>query len=516
MSDDEEDLDGSILHITYSIFLPFWPMIQDGPNPITSFSSLTLALLQRAFMSMQSSDLKWCIEYFHHLRDLSLEAFGIKRDGITASLMRALILQVRLGSADITTKIKEIVALCHELLSLDDLETHSTDAIEAFANLFHTHYTLELARPPLDELIQCLRAANTRLPDSHHVPLAISMCLLLRFNATRSNDDYNDAITTLDRIIATHSSADDPSLRASASDAAALAATFARNRFICFGRPDHLEEAIFRERAYLSTLSLNHPHRHASVRDLTILEGTRFDEFGVINSDAERRVCGPPIRPSFSDLAAFFVDSNLNFTEADRGRHQEAIRSIRFNIDKADIDEVEIKEAMEYCRLLLASLHPADDLAHDTTLIFGCLLFRAAECTNDTERLNSSITTFRDLLNIPSAHRLHFNAIQGVILSLFLRTRLLGDMKDVDEMMQLSSVAVSDPCPKVPERFEVAFMWTITARLFGHPSLTAALESAFSLMRDSLSFAPTLEIQHFRLVAMRITYEQLPLNYALI
>src|SRR5579863_7042471 len=52
------------------------------------------------------------------------------------------------------------------------------------------------------------------------------------------------------------------------------------------------------------------------------------------------------------------------------------------------------------------------------------------------------------------------------------------------------------------------------ARLFRHPSLTAALESAFSLMQDSLSFAPTLEIQHFRLVAMRTEYEQLPLNYA--
>src|SRR5579863_10050319 len=52
------------------------------------------------------------------------------------------------------------------------------------------------------------------------------------------------------------------------------------------------------------------------------------------------------------------------------------------------------------------------------------------------------------------------------------------------------------------------------ARLFRHPSLTVALESAFSLMQDSLSFAPTLEIQHFRLIAMRIAYEQLPLNYA--
>jgi hypothetical protein len=33
-------------------------------------------------------------------------------------------------------------------------------------------------------------------------------------------------------------------------------------------------------------------------------------------------------------------------------------------------------------------------------------------------------------------------------------------------------------------------------------------------MHESLEFAPTLEIQHFRLVTMRDEYEKLPLDYA--
>jgi CHAT domain-containing protein len=146
--------------------------------------------------------------------------------------------------------------------------------------------------------------------------------------------------------------------------------------------------------------------------------------------------------------------------------------------------------------------------------MLGHLSYRAAKCTNDTEHLNNSITTFRDLLNMPSAYRMHFVAVRGLTLALLLRVHLLKEMKDADEIMQLFAVAVSNPYTKVPSRFEVACQWASLARLLRHPSVSAAYESAFSLMQDSLAFAPTLEIQHFRLVAMRGAYEQLPLNYA--
>lgn len=86
-----------------------------------------------------------------------------------------------------------------------------------------------MLRVPLDEPIQCLHAANTHIHDSYEVSLALSVCLLMHFNTTRSNDDYNDAITTLDRIIMTHSSADDLDLCVRASDAAFVAVLFAHN-----------------------------------------------------------------------------------------------------------------------------------------------------------------------------------------------------------------------------------------------------------------------------------------------
>jgi len=487
-------------------------MTEDTPSLISTFFYLTKTLLRRTFISRQPSDLERCMAYLHYLWVLPLKAFGVKHDKVTAWLMRALVLQVRLGSVDIMTNIKEMIALCQELLTLDDLERHSTAAIRAFANLLYTHHTFEMLRLPLDELIQCLRVANTRIHDSYDVSMALSVCLLIRFNATRSTDDYNDAITTLDRIIATHSSADDLGRRERASDAAFVAALFARNRYIYFGRPDHLEEAIFRQRASLTTLALEDPHRHTSVGNLTALERIRFQDFGVVNPDAERRSRDPEVvdHPSFSNLAASLVNSNhIDILGADRDQHHKAMWSIPYEIDEADVEE-----AIAYSRLLLASLDPADELAHRTAFVFGHLSYRAAECTNDTEHLNKSITTFRDLLNMPSAHRMHFDAIRGLTLALFLRVRLLKETKDADEMMQLFAVAVSNPYAKVPARFSCAFAWARAARLLAHPSITAACENAFSLMQDSLAFAPTLEIQHFRLVAMRDAYEQLPLNYA--
>jgi hypothetical protein len=101
---------------------------------------------------------------------------------------------------------------------------------------------------PLQQLIECLHEANACLPDFHDVhdiPYALSACLFWRSNANRLNDDYDDAISILDRIITSHSSADDPDLHSRATPAAGLAATLAYGCFILYKKPDYLEEAIF-------------------------------------------------------------------------------------------------------------------------------------------------------------------------------------------------------------------------------------------------------------------------------
>ncbi|KAI0255289.1 CHAT domain-containing protein [Lactifluus subvellereus] len=80
--------------------------------------------------------------------------------------------------------------------------------------------------------------------------------------------------------------------------------------------------------------------------------------------------------------------------------------------------------------------------------------------------------------------------------------------------MQLFPTTVNVKHARIPERFQFACHWASLAQNSNHPTTQIAYESAISLMRDSLTFAPTLEVQHFRLIAMRESYEKLPLDYA--
>ena len=100
MSHDERDLDKSILQFTQAIFQPFHPVTKHGLNHIVAFFSLTEVILHRTLISRLpvASNIKCCIEHLYYLRDLSLEAFGIARDEVTAWLVGALSLQAQPGS----------------------------------------------------------------------------------------------------------------------------------------------------------------------------------------------------------------------------------------------------------------------------------------------------------------------------------------------------------------------------------------------------------------------------------
>jgi hypothetical protein len=91
---------------------------------------------------------------------------------------------------------------------------------------------------------------------------------------------------------------------------------------------------------------------------------------------------------------------------------------------------------------------------------------------------------------------------------------LLKDSKDFDEVIELYSIAVIHMQVKAPDRFEMSCLRAQTARGHRHSSTSTAYKNAISSMQDSLSFSPTLEMQHFHLVSMRDHFERLPLDYA--
>jgi len=147
------------------------------------------------------------------------------------------------------------------------------------------------------------------------------------------------------------------------------------------------------------------------------------------------------------------------------------------------------------------------DYYQDRRLLHPCV-----QTDHDSEYLNESIAYFVAWLKCPRAHWLHFDIVTGLSWSLSFQFLVSKDRKGPDEIMRLYSIAVTDSYAKISDRFRFSCHWAQYARAHKHPSISTAYEIAASLMQDTLTFAPTLEIQHSRLISMRNEYEKLPLT----
>ena len=499
-SDESEDLDKSISHSTEAIFLSFVP-IELGSYVIEALFFLTKALLLRSRELKQPGDMKQAIAYLGYLRDQSLETSDITRSDIKALFVRALAVQVKLESVDPMRDIGEMATLCHELLRSGVEEPLLIDAVKSMAHAICGTAVL-FGQPPPDGTIECLREARIQLPDLELVRFALASSLSDRFNWAHSHDDYGEAISVLDELIADPNENVELAIR--------LAGSLARGRFAFDSKPEHLAEAIFRTRTELNALSSEDPRRRTVIKNLADLEQTRFEEFGV-GSGQQEDIAGVADE---SHLAASPQMAKSNLVEfplpmpdkRDRGPHLDALNSILHITDLMSIEK-----AIEYCRLCLTSPHSHRSF---TLYLLGHLLYRIFDLTGNIDCLHESITVYRDLINMEGAlFNLHTIAVL-LISCLFSRFKLFKDRKDFEEITELFAIAATDTGTDVPSRFPISCQWTHTARSSRHPSTLTAYQTAISLMQESLSFAPTLEIQHFRLVAMRDQYEKLPLDYA--
>jgi len=409
--------------------------------------------------------------------------------------------------------LEEMAVLCREQLASNP-ELHS--AAESFAEAVITRMA-GLFDPPSQQIIECLCEANARLPNSHIVSITLSKSFLLRFMITRSTEDYEGAMAPLNRIITSRSPAESPNQHL--TEALAAAAQVARSRFIFYGTPEFLEEAISRTRAHLNSTSLDDPKCADIIQSLERLERRRLDNFGITHALPEAHPRNPKTTclPSFSDLTASLAEMNAiespSMVTKDYHRHLDAVKSMIRITDKTDIDE-----AIKYCRLLLASLQqgPVRPTTMTDLIVIksGDFLHHAFKLTNNPEYLDESIDVRRGMLKTTHSQWTQFPVIRKLISSLFFRFRLSKDRKDLDEVMQLFPIAATNTSEKITKRFDVACQWAHWAWYYDHSSTSSAYETAISLMQEALTFAPTLEIQHFHLVKMRSDFEQLPLGYA--
>lgn len=164
--------------------------------------------------------------------------------------------------------------------------------------------------------------------------------------------------------------------------------------------------------------------------------------------------------------------------------------------------------------MLLATTSSNDTFG--PSVFLGDVLLMAFERNGRVEYLDESVTLHRDVLKIQSAQAtlIHFPIMLRLLSSLSTRFNLLGHGEDLDEIMRILPLAIRDGHASVHDRFELSCFWASVSRTADHSSISTAYESAMSLMQSSLVIAPTLEIQHTRLVTMRGLCETMPLEYA--
>ena len=495
-----DDLEQSILHYTEVIFLPpHWE--RRCANIAQNLYSTAQLLLFRAIRNREPEDVKRPVIYLRYLRGQSPEAFNISPYWFKESLVCALAFQVKLELGDMTQDIEEMADLCLELLD-SDFWTVSTDTITSFAAAVkHRHERWEKGNEPPAKVIDCLRKAKIRLPNSDGLSITLACTLIDRFHITGSNDDYEEGTVILDKFLTSHTSEDEPSLY---QEALRIIATFAQVRFNVSGNPEHFEELIYRLQNWLSCIPLEAPYRSYFISYLTYLRSMHFKLFGVgglqEGHSFDSLFSG---QPSFWDLIAPLQSPSMA-TETQR----------LFALFSAYriTDMAEIEQAIEPCRLLVASFHPSDPFKPFGFRVLGDLLFRASSFTNNIEYLNEAISILREGLKLRNGERV--GLVLSLIDSLFIRLDLHCNREDLDEIMQLFQMFADHRCAQSPYRFQYSCRWAQLARIYGHPSTPTAYDHALSLMQESLTFAPTVDIQHSRLVAMRNNYETLPLDCA--
>ena len=510
LSNQREDLDNSISHFAESILLLPLSWLQHGPLILTALCFLARALIIRSRLSKQPEDVIHATKYLIHIRDQpqSLEIFSITRHDVATLLVDALALQIELGAGNLTQNILEMTTIFRELITLDTSDVDTTCLIQHVHGVLISQISED--EPLLDQLIECLRAGRTYRPDLLKGLLALALSLMTRYHMTFVSDDYEEATSVLDEIIASGDSQD--TLVATAQG---LVAGLASSRSSMYETPEHLEEEIYRTRGFFGSSSAKaifplvpfNPEESAK---------KRIRYFGSVEG-VEASAGNSPLQLSLLPLASF-TGKNGDDSLGEFCRTVDKMESLLFGIYNSDDtlnDTTRIDEAIEEGRSILDSYPPS--LASSKACVFdlfSIILFEAFKRTFKIDYLDESISVCRQAIQDRSAQSQSSLFLQ---LSEFLYARFHyfpgHSTQDLDEALELLSQYVSDERGNFPHRLRYACVWALTARHNRHSSVSAAYKIAVSLIQDTILFTPTLQLQHSTLAVNHDTHN-MSLDYA--
>ena len=535
------DLHKSMLHYAKAILL--LPIhTKPSLNVVKAFFYLAFSLLISSEEFKQPDGIKYAIEYLQYIRRFPLDSFDVSRAVVLKWLIRALRAQVTSDAGNWIQNIKEMVVLCNDILSSNKPEDVPTAPFiyldEAVSHIeLNNGFTTEM----LDEIIECLRKAVKvcpLAPASHKVTFALAKDLSIRFLRTHSKEDYEEATVMLEKILKPGGFPDSDRVLP-----ATLAITLVQGRAFLFGEPEYSELAISLLRAESSSPSLDERFRGVITATLEMQTRRRFREYSLDESLEEAnsyisQLINAASSTSLAESApeqAYLNAVRETYSAADiqqKIEHLEHMLSITppgtkhyveclCHLDRwyeskfrrtDDISDLE--EAIKYSRMSLNATPVGDPWRTNPLASLRNVLFLAFEKTGNSSYLDESITIGYDILELKSAAHFHFDTIQRLVSSLLTRGQLLGEIEDLHEVLRLMSSGVNRQHIQYPDRFELSCQWAILARSIGHSTTLAAYKTAMSLMKKSFSFAPTVSVQHSRLVAMGEDCQTMPLDYA--
>ena len=511
----QDDLEGSILCFTEAIFFPrSWGSFPPYLNIAQEFYELTGAVMRRAIEFRQPNDVKCCVVYLRYLHGQCHGALDDPQFIITALLVYVMEIQVELELEDVDQDIEQMADLCDELLNSDT----SKDFLTPFVGSFTRALLVPLREPfkgqiPFEKVIGCLRKVTVHLPDFHEASLILGLSLLIRFQMTISEDYYEEGMAVLDKVINFRDLGGRPS--PDYDDALLVTFAFCLLHFCLYGKPEHLEQAIYRLRTALDRTPLEGYNRPLLIHYLSGLQGLRYYDPNAeeIAPDALFSTTESTRPPSLQDLIADLPRLKaipfVPGTGADS--HFRALHLLASSVNRLT-DIVEIEDGIKYCQELLAS-YPGRQVSRHAQSLITHLFHRAFECTNQIEYLNKAISAARDRVSSPNAQG-RISSLMELTGLLSKRLSLLDHRGDLNELMELFPEAAKNEFGRLPHYGLVSIRWASTAHHFGHPSASTAYDLAMSSMQFDLTLAPTLDKQHSRLIVMRNDLKVLPLDFA--
>ena len=509
LSDEVDDLNKSIFHLTESILLPPRSWLEHGPTIFEALFLLASALFRRSKVTEQPQDTILAAKFLRHLLYRPCDTFGVPRRLVTTMLVDALAFQVKLKAGNVIQSIGEMTVLGRELLTSDISDDDTAPFIARFARAVLSNVRPWVPDLPLDQVIEFLRLARSHKPELRGAHFALAFCLGTRYCMTFANDDYEEAASMMDDIVASSPPGD------SQGDFVARVHRFVTGLSVVRSKthntPEYSEEAIYRARSFLSSSPEEHPFNSLVHHSLEDTAKQRFHFFGSIE--------GVEASSGNSWLSQLVVA----FGRKDKGDDDDFDRIYKKAMLLEEIlswiqnnELMEIEEVIEDGRTILASSDPSSPFAFYIFGLFGLILFEAFKRTDEIRYLDESMTSLGRVLEYPFAQHIRSGTLRLLTLSLLTRSkRFRGPrMHDVDEAVKLLSRCVNDEHAILPDRFLFACSWASFARRFRHPSTSTAYEHAISSMQKALVFAPTLQLQHSTIARNPDYSHRMPLEFA--